>query len=137
MTYTPPITQQVARGKAKLYHSFRYEWDDQRITIPAGYVFNGASIPRLFWSIVGVAEFGPMDGPAAVHDYIYERKGNLGVIWEYHDGKDWKPMARKMKRKEADRLMKRIMEDSGFFDQWRYDLFYKAVDLFGKAEWDD
>jgi hypothetical protein len=46
-------------------------------------------------------------------------------------------MARKMLRVEADRLLRRMMADSGFFDQWRCDLFYKTVDLFGKKEWDD
>jgi hypothetical protein len=42
--------------------------------VPKGYVSNGASIPQLFWSIIG----GPWDGryrnPAIVHDYYCDHR---------------------------------------------------------------
>ena len=45
--------------------------DGRRIVVPAGFVADGASIPRLLWPIVG----HPMNGKHAeasfVHDYLY------------------------------------------------------------------
>lgn len=49
-----------------------------KVTIPAWYEFDGASIPRLFWSVVG----HPMDTKvlraALVHDYIYTSERGRG-----------------------------------------------------------
>jgi hypothetical protein len=41
------------------------------IWIPAGYTFDGASIPRMFWSIIG-SPFDPVFWAAAlIHDWLY------------------------------------------------------------------
>ena len=44
--------------------------DDFSILIPAGFMFDGASVPRLMW--VGASPFGILMIPALVHDYAYE-----------------------------------------------------------------
>ena len=45
-----------------------------KITVPAGFITDGASAPRLFWSICA-----PMTGPfgeaGVVHDFLYATKG--------------------------------------------------------------
>ena len=56
-----------------------YEWKDgnnhHRLVIPEGFLFDGASIPRPLWSLLGLAPHGVMDGPALAHDFVYHHKG--------------------------------------------------------------
>jgi hypothetical protein len=45
--------------------------DDKPVWIPAGYEYDGASIPRIFWSIIG-SPFEPrLQAAALAHDWIY------------------------------------------------------------------
>jgi hypothetical protein len=46
-------------------------WHDHLIGAKSGYLSDGASIPRAFWSIVG-HPFGPYLGAAVIHDILYE-----------------------------------------------------------------
>ena len=41
----------------------------QDVVIPAGFVFNGASVPRMFWSILN--PIGILLIPGLLHDYAY------------------------------------------------------------------
>ena len=41
-------------------------------TIPKGYCFDGASIPRLFWRIIGSNTDNSFLIPALIHDYLCE-----------------------------------------------------------------
>ncbi len=45
---------------------------DTRWIAPKGFISDGASIPRAFWSIVGGPLDGPYRGPALVHDRYCE-----------------------------------------------------------------
>lgn len=144
------ITQQVSRGQAKNVHDYPYLWryrhdksaifsDTYRITIPAGYIYNGASIPRFLWSIFGVSPFGAMDTPSLVHDYIYEHKGKVGAALEKYDvdlGR-FVPANKRLTRRDADYIFLWVMQDSGFFKQWRIEAAYKAVALLGQTAWND
>ena len=47
----------------------------RQIFIPAGYIFNGASIPRIFWGILSPT--GILLIPALPHDFAYE----YGWVW--------------------------------------------------------
>lgn len=46
-----------------------------RILVPAGFVTDGASIPRIFWSIMG--PFGSYFDAAIVHDYLYSEHNQI------------------------------------------------------------
>ena len=54
------------------YH-LQFKWSGNTIIIPAWFIFNWASIPRIFWVF-----FTPMDTDtiiaSAVHDFLYEKK---------------------------------------------------------------
>ncbi|HIE98682.1 MAG TPA: DUF1353 domain-containing protein, partial [Fuerstia sp.] len=41
-----------------------------RVVVPAGFVSDGASIPRLFWAIIGPPIGSSHLLPAIVHDYL-------------------------------------------------------------------
>jgi hypothetical protein len=78
------------------------------ITVPSGFRTDYASIPKLFWSIVGSpSNYAPA---SAVHDYLY--RGRI------------------LKRKQADEVFFRAMIDSDISHETAY-LFYVAVRSFG------
>jgi len=61
----------VARGDGNvmLVTDFIY----RNIKVPAGYVTNGANIPRIFWSVI--PPFSPQLLPAViVHDYLCDKE---------------------------------------------------------------
>lgn len=74
----------TTRDGTKTYH----------ITIPKGYIFDGASIPKIFWSLIGVTPFSSkVVSGAAFHDMCYN------------------PLA--MTRKEADQMIIDICKAHG------------------------
>lgn len=50
-----------------------YKWSSEQITIPKGFIFNGMSIPRIFWWFANPME---TDGIIAslIHDWLYEQQ---------------------------------------------------------------
>ena len=48
-------------GRFKLLYPIHYEFDDKTVVIHKGFIWDGASIPRELWSIVGCPS-----------DYLYE-----------------------------------------------------------------
>ena len=50
----------------------------QRIVIPAGFEFDGASIPRNFWGVLSPT--GLLLVPGLIHDYAYEH----AYLWQVH-----------------------------------------------------
>ena len=79
-----------------------------QIFIPAGFLWDGASIPRILWPLLGSA-FGLYGYAAMVHDYLYA--------------------SRMVPRKIADKIFYEIMRKHGVnkFKAW---LMYKAVSRF-------
>jgi hypothetical protein len=83
-SFTEDVLLRPAKNRNRwiLENSITYyvgeEWSTDRIIIPAWYEFDGASIPKFFWSLVG----HPMDTQvlraALVHDYIYTNERRRG-----------------------------------------------------------
>lgn len=86
------------------------------VTIKAGFLSDGASIPRVCWSIIGHPYEGYLQA-AAVHDWLY-RKGN---------GYDFT-------RAEADMVLRDLMEDLGYSWAKRW-AFWSAVRAGGWRSW--
>ena len=80
--------------------------------VPAGFVTDGASIPRIFWSLVGSPFTGKYVEVAVLHDYLYS--GAVDVSF-----------------KEANRIFYKGLRKAGVNKLKAY-LMYKAVSLFGK-----
>jgi len=95
----------------QLTEPFRYlSTDHGEIQIPAGFITDGASVPRIFWNIL--SPFGDYFGAAIVHDYLYT------------------PANRHFTRRQADRIFLSAMEDAGVpFIRRR--TIYRAVRLGG------
>lgn len=67
------------------------------ITVPTGFLTDGASIPRLFWNILG--PHGPWFRAAVVHDFLYNPKST-----QHFPGID---------RRMADSIFLEAMKDCG------------------------
>ena len=50
--------------------------DGEKIIVPAGYVTDFASVPRLFWTF-GIDPFGKPARAAIVHDYLFSTGGRI------------------------------------------------------------
>lgn len=60
--------------------TFMYKNVSYELTIPAGYIWDGATIPRIGWTIVGLTPFGIHDEATLIHDYLYEFEGEFDEI---------------------------------------------------------
>lgn len=79
MSYDQPLdTRYDAQASAILGHdhwrvltSFSYKIDEERhVSVPAGYLTDGASVPRLFWNMI--PPWGAYGQAAVVHDVVCE-----------------------------------------------------------------
>jgi hypothetical protein len=84
------------------------------VTVPAGFVTDFASIPRIFWSLL--RPDGQYTYPAIVHDYLY---------WTQNSSKQ-----------SADSIFKFGMEDLGIGAITTAVMYY-AVDTFGQSAWQE
>jgi hypothetical protein len=98
-----------------LTHYFRYTHPDFPIvTVPVGTMTDGASIPKIFHSILGPN--GPWFRAAVIHDYLYNPASN-----RCHAG---------ITRDMADRIFLQAMMDCGVGWLTRRTI-YRAVRMFG------
>jgi len=87
MQIKTPVVRFMIDGSITLLKD--YTWvltDGSQVTIGREFNFDGASIPRLFWRIVGHPFQMPLLVPALVHDALYsaEWNDNRGFCdWEF------------------------------------------------------
>lgn len=117
-------------------YRYTYELGDWiwRITMPVGFAYDGASIPRIVWSAVQPDKLHKASGP---HDLAYRRGGAMAPgEWEYHDGKVWRPVGREMSRKESDQILRiQAKEDPDGPGATQRALAYAAVRVGGRGAW--
>jgi hypothetical protein len=89
-------------------------WRGRRIRVLPGYRYDGASIPRMFWRLIG-NPWEEYEAAALIHDILYDSE-----IWE---------------REDADQCFRDLMEWLGVA-KWRLSLMYRAVRLGGGPTWD-
>lgn len=103
------------------------EGSGETITVPAGFVTDLASIPRLVSGLL------PPDGPwakgAVLHDFLYSSRGT-GVF----AGRRWLSRATDYTRKEADQIFAEAMRVLGV-PAWRRQVIFIAVRLGGSGGW--
>jgi hypothetical protein len=101
------------RGDTRLFRllsPFTYISSYGIITVPAGFITDGASIPRLFWT--ALMPFGPYFAAAIIHDYLYSAF-NI-----------------RFNREQSDLIFKEAMFNLGL-DWPRREAIYRAVQIFG------
>lgn len=97
------------------------------VTVPAGFVTDLASVPRVVWS------FYPPDGPwvkaAIIHDFLYDTEGS--GVWYKRQGIS---RGRSYSRAESDAILKEGMADRGI-GRWEQLVIWAAVRIGGKGGW--
>ena len=94
----------------KLKESFRYISSYGVITVPRGFITDGASVPRIFWSIF--SPYGDYFDAAIIHDYLYTKRNKV------------------YSRKQSDLIFKEAMYNSGI--SWiTREIIFRGVILFG------
>jgi hypothetical protein len=72
-----PDKKQWFRLEEEYIAEWYYKGKMYKITIPKGYEWDGATIPRFLWSILGYYPMGKMAEASLIHDWIYVNKGIL------------------------------------------------------------
>ena len=128
---TPLVVSPLPDGKHwKLHTKFAYDCDREgsgmSIIMPAGFVTDGASIPRPLWSLIG-SPWGRYGKAAVLHDWLYQSAGKpVGLAF----GVDMVVL----QRKYADDVFLQAMEVLGVAP-WRRNLMYWGVRTFGWLAW--
>jgi hypothetical protein len=108
------ILEDLDNGSWKLQNDFSYEDDSIQVTIKSNFITDGASIPKIFWSIVGNPLENDLLKPAIIHDGLYTLM--------------------QLKRLECDKLLKEMMLFNGTSKAKTYFIYY-AVRFFGGSHW--
>lgn len=137
-----PLNIPIGERLYELHEGWCYQWFDElgrewrRICIPAGYRYDGASVPRKAWTLSGLTPDGLLRGAAVIHDFIYDHRGNMpegSCHWGLGD--KWQPAPDIVfTRKDADQLFLQILRESGVKKRQCL-MAYAAVRLFGGGFW--
>lgn len=65
------ILERISSTEYKFIGNLSFENDKYIVTIKKGLTTDGASIPRLFWTIIGCPLSGKYVGSALIHDGLY------------------------------------------------------------------
>jgi hypothetical protein len=91
----------------ELKRSFRYSWKHPKTgviyseMIPRGFIYDGASVPRFAWSILGFHPMGRHNPATIVHDWHYINKGVVNGF-------------KVITRKESDLLYRNALRELGY-----------------------
>lgn len=97
------------------------------ITIPAGFTYDGASVPRWLWSLTGLGIDGLHRAACLVHDYLYVQRGKIISF----DGAE----KISLNREQVDMIFKQMLIDASIAEH-RIAIAYKGVRWFGQSYWD-
>lgn len=68
----PLIGKFIGKNQWAVLNDFRYHSPKyMTITVPKGFVSDGASIPSVLWGIIGSPWSGRFPSAAIIHDYLY------------------------------------------------------------------
>lgn len=113
----------------ELIEEWDYQLDTISIVIPAGFIFDGASIPRAFTAIY--APTGYLFLAALVHDYCYQHGGYLEKFPDYPKAKYMMPVD----RRKADIIFKKIANIEYPGHRGKTWVAYKALRAGGWIAW--
>jgi hypothetical protein len=139
-TLEQPLIIPISRKKYKLVEQYEYVWmedkEKYKLVIPKGFVCDGASVPRLIWTLSGLRPDGLIRAAALIHDFIYQKAGKApaGNNFFIYTGFCSISISMCFGRHEADKLFLRLMKEAGM-TWYRRTVAYRAVRCFGWLAW--
>jgi len=124
MCYDEEASQVLKKDYWRVLDAFKFYYDvegneDRKwAVVPAGFLTDGASVPRWFWGVI--APWGRYGQAAALHDYLIE----YGVVFNKHQRET-------ISRKEADHVFNEAMRVAGV-SKWKRRLMFFAVRAYSK-----
>lgn len=120
----PVVSYDVLAREWQLEVAYGYLDPPHLLTVPQGFRFDLASVPRPFWWLI--APFELSVAAPLVHDFLYRFAGDppAGAIVP----------PRRYDRTESDALFRRIMAQEGV-PAWRRAAAWRAVRWFGGRAW--
>lgn len=154
-----PLMIPVGPRLYRLVEEYTYHWRDvngriNRIIVPLGTETDGATVPRIVWTVTGIRPDGLIRAAALVHDWIYVNDGNppngshtiwMGTdeeFWELQNAESesdvlhidpeskWYDYNYAWSHREADKLFHQMSLESGM-DKFRATLAYWGVRVGG------
>lgn len=118
---TPKVSYLLRQKRWWLMEPFTYSVKSGlEITVPIGFTYDLASIPRILWWAIAPHELGI--APPLIHDWIYKQKGKIGSSL--------------FNREQADTLFFWMMVEEGV-PPWRSIFALIVVRAFGWLYWRD
>lgn len=122
----------------RLEKEYRYMWCDEAwrlIIVPKGLIYDGASVPRVAWTLSGILPDGLLRAGALVHDYLYMNRGSLPPQYfrKLVQG-NWQDCTEIFSRRQCDRLFAQILKEADY-PAWKITLAYWAIRTFGWYAW--
>jgi hypothetical protein len=108
------VLEELDNGSWKLQDDFSYYNDYIQVTVKSNFTTDGASIPKVFWSVVGNPLENDLLKPAIIHDGLY-------TIMQ-------------LPRDKCDKLLKEMLLFNGT-SKVKANLVYYAVRIFGGSHW--
>lgn len=128
---TPDIWELSPGSRWGLRSDYYFHWEFEsrwyRFLIPAGFEFDGASVPWFLRWIAGRGRFGLL--APLVHDWLHAQKGSVAVDWDAEGTWVRHYFASDFTRQEADKMFFLIMRYDGVEPRWLRRCAYKAVRL--------
>lgn len=120
LAFSDEASRELGKDYWRLFNSLSYDigykGSDRKVIVPAGYLTDGASVPRIFWWVVSPQ--GRHGAAAIIHDYLCE------YLTVYD-----KAMPTPITRKEADEIFKEALVNTGLSRSLVYSMF-AAVSLY-------
>jgi hypothetical protein len=108
------ILEELDNGSWKLQDDFSYYNDYIQVTVKSNFTTDGASIPKVFWSVVGNPLENDLLKPSIIHDGLYTLM--------------------QLPRDKCDKLLKEMLLFNGT-SKVKANLVYYAVRIFGGSHW--
>lgn len=111
-------------GRSYVY-STKIKGKVRQVVIPPGFLLDGASSPRLSWTLTGFLPRGIHDPAALLHDYLYANKGRV---------RDFSGRMQTLSKWECDLIFYRAMRECGV-KNWHCVIALIAVSVGGWYPW--
>jgi len=124
MHYDEDASKNLKKDYWRVLDSFKFYYDTEGsedkkwAIVPAGFLTDGASVPRWFWGLV--APWGNYGQAAALHDYLIE----YGVVFHNNQRVN-------ISRKEADHVFNEAMRVAGV-SKWQRRIMFLSVRAYSK-----
>jgi len=117
-----PQIEPTPDNKWRLIQDWVCVFDGITYTVPEGFETDGASIPRLLWTLFGSPMELPRAKAAILHDYLY-------TIGPKEPEDQWDRL-----RLEADEVYKNFNIQLGM-KKWKANIEYRFIRWFGGSHW--